>query len=94
MGEAPDGDQTSIVAGTRWRLVSTQGGKPMVSSVVLSEQEARETLEIEADIHEKWGWTVTRGEEVVVCRKLTPERMVERVLTIRAAGPLDDSILD
>lgn len=81
-------------AGARYRLVTTQGGKPHVSSVVLSEEEARRDLDIEADIHEKFGWIVTRGDEVVVCRKLTPERMVERVLTIRKAGPLDDAILD
>lgn len=88
MGSAQDG------VGTRYRLVTTQGGKPHVSSVVMSEEEARRDLDTEADIHEKFGWTVTRGEEVVVCRKLTKERMVERVLTIRKAGPLDDAILD
>jgi uncharacterized protein (DUF849 family) len=86
--------ETENVVGTRYRLVSTQGGKPHVSSVVLSEEEAREMLDIEEDIHRKWGWTVTRGEDVLVCRKLTDTRMVERVLTIRRSGPLDDAILD
>ena len=87
MGEAKS-------AGTRWRLVSTQGGKPHVSSVVLSEEEARDHLDIEEKIHRDWGWTVTRGEDVVVCRKLTRERVIERVITIRESGPLDDAILD
>lgn len=79
-------------AGERWRLVTTQGVESHVSSVVLSEEEARQQLDIEADVHRKFGWTVTRGEDVVVARRMGERGLIERVVTIRVSGPLDDAV--
>lgn len=57
---------------TRWRLVTEQDGNPpQVSTVVLSEEEAREQLAGEALLHSMAGWAVTVGVDVIVCRKLT-----------------------
>jgi hypothetical protein len=55
---------------TRWRLVDEQNGNTHVSTVVLSEEEAREHLHIEADLHSLAGWVVTEGLDIVVCRRI------------------------
>lgn len=72
--------------GTRFRLVDTQGGKRHVSTVVLSEAEAAESLEAEASLHRMAGWRVTVGEGVVVCRK----GVIERVIEVQAFDPHND----
>lgn len=57
------------MTGARWRLVSETGDSgPQVSSVVLSEDEAREQLAGEAFLHSLAGWAVTPGDNVIVCR--------------------------
>ena len=84
----------SVEPGSRWRIVTTQGTKAHVSSVVLSEEEAREHLDLEAGIHEKFGWIVTRGADVVVARKRVAKGLLERVLTIRETDPFDDHVSD
>jgi hypothetical protein len=63
-----------------------------VHSIVLNEEEARESLEMEAFMHEKGGWTVTRGDDVVVARTIIRDKMVERVITMRESSPLDDVV--
>lgn len=57
---------------TRWRLVDEQsnGSGPHVSTIVLSEEESREQLHAEAQMHSLAGWVVTEGLDVVVCRRL------------------------
>ncbi len=93
MGDAKDSASASARSpGTRWRLVTTQGLQDHVSTVVLSEEEAREHLEIEADIHERFGREVSRGEEAVVCRKYTDRGLIERTVTIRESTWSQDEI--
>lgn len=77
----------------RWRLVETQnGGVEHIHSVVLSEEEAREHLLLEASMHEHGGWTVTVGinldgePDVVIARRPN----VERIVTCREYDPLTD----
>lgn len=63
---------------TRWRLVTkTAGRHEHVSSVVLSEEEAVESLDVERLMHEQSGWTVTPGENLIVCRRGDLTRVVE-----------------
>lgn len=80
------------MTGKRYRLVSTQGAEDHVNSVVLSEEEAREYLQVEADIHENFGWEVTRGEDVVVARKYTERGLIERTVTIRESDWSQDEV--
>jgi hypothetical protein len=84
----------------RWRLVETQNGGPEhIHSVVLSEDEAREALLLEASMHERGGWLVTVGinidgePDVVIARRLRSARKpgpVERIVTVREYDPLED----
>lgn len=74
------------MTGDRYRLVYTGKGKTHVSSVVLSREEVKESLDAEADLHQIFGWTVTRGDNIVVCRRGGSER----VITVRHSTPLDD----
>lgn len=66
---------------SRWRLVDAQsnGTGPHVSTVVLSEEEAVESLALEALMHRMAGWTVTEGDDVIVCRRGALVRTVQRV---------------
>lgn len=72
--------------GERFRLVYTTKNERHVSSVVLGHEEAQEMLTAEAQVHELFGWTVTRGDDLVVCRK----RKRVRVIEIARFTPLDD----
>ena len=83
----------------RWRLVETQNGGPEgIHSVVMSEDEAREALLLEASMHERGGWLVTVGintegdPDVVIARRLRGKRggPVERIVTVREFDPLED----
>lgn len=78
---------------TRWRLVSEQAGNvPQVSSVVLSEQEAREQLIAEAALHSMAGWAVTPGVGVIVCRKVVgPNAGLVRVVRAVEFDAMHDS---
>ena len=46
------------MAGKRYRLVTVQNGVEHISSVVLGKEEAADSLIMEAEIHERSGWTV------------------------------------
>lgn len=81
MTNAPD------TVGTRYRLIYRQGGRTHISSVVLGPDEVDEDLAAEADMHALDGWTVTKGDRVIVAR--SPRGQV-RVIEARAFGPLDD----
>jgi len=84
----------------RWRLVETQnGGVEHIHSVVMSEEEARESLLIEAEMHERGGWTVTVGfnlegdpDVLIARREKFPYRRapVERIVTVREYEALAD----
>lgn len=74
------------MSGTRFRLVDTQNGNRHVSTVVLSEVEAVESLEAEATLHRLGGWTVTTGDRLIVCRK----GAIERVIQVQAFDPHND----
>lgn len=86
------------MTGERWRLVGRQNdGQEHVNSIVMNEEEARESLLIEAAIHDRFGWTVTVGlneddePDVVVARKRSRRGFdIIRAITVRAFGPLDD----
>jgi hypothetical protein len=84
---------------TRWRIVGEQNGGPEhVSTVVLTEEEARQSLLVEADLHERFGWTTTLGlnadeePDVLICRKLRrrDRTQIVRAFTIREFDPMDD----
>lgn len=90
----------------RWRMVQRQNDGPeCVSTVVLSEEEAREHLLLEASMHERFGWTVTVGfnlegdPDVVIARtEIGHYRAgiggktgpVERIITAREFAALED----
>lgn len=81
----------------RWRIVGEQNGGPEhVNSIVMNEEEARESLKMEAHIHERFGWTVTLGlnadeePDVVVARKRARGRQIVRAFTVREFDPMDD----
>lgn len=86
------------MTGERWRLVGKQNdGQEHVNTIVLTEEEARQALVVEAEIHERFGWTVTLGlnddeePDVLVCRKRSRRGIdIVRAITVRAFGPLDD----
>jgi hypothetical protein len=63
-----------------------------VHSIVFNQEEARDSLAMEALMHEKGGWEVTWGDDVVVARQIIRDKMVERVITIRESSPLDDVV--
>jgi hypothetical protein len=79
-------------------MVGEQNGGPEhVSTVVLTEEEARQSLLVEAHIHERYGWTVTLGlnvdeePDVLVCRKLKRSGVqIVRAFTVREFDPMDD----
>jgi len=74
---------------SRYRLVTTQNdGAPHVSSVILGEGEVQEHLDLEMSLHQMAGWTVTRGDETVVCRK----GGVTRVISVRASDAMKDTL--
>ena len=79
--------------GQRWRLVSEQaGGAPYVSTIVLSADEVADQLDGEAYLHSITGWAVTRGDNVVVCRKTVGPRVgLVRTISAVAFGPMDDA---
>lgn len=74
------------VTGDRYRLVYTGKGETHVSSVVLAREEVSESLDVEARLHQIFGWTVTRGKNIVICRR----GQNERIITVRHSTPLDD----
>ncbi len=47
--------------GERWRLVTIQNGRRYISSVVLTEDEARDLIVAEGVMHEQTGWRVEWG---------------------------------
>lgn len=69
----------------RYRLVSQQSNAPQphVSDVAMDKHEAAEQLDAEALIHQLSGWTVTRGDNIVVCRRGD----TTRVITIQKGAP-------
>ena len=74
---------------SRYRLVSTQNdGTANVSSVILGEDEVQEHLDLEMSLHQMAGWTVTRGDETVVCRK----GGVTRVISVRVSHAMNDKL--
>ncbi len=82
----------------RWRIVGTQNGGPEhVAPVVLTEEEARDSLAVEAQIHDRYGWTVTEGLnaegdlDVIIARKRARRGIqIVRAFTVREFDPMDD----
>ncbi len=75
-------------SGSRWRMVSTQNDREHVGSIVMSEDEAVDTLDWEANLHTLAGWTVTEGDRLIVARRGPHVRVVE----IREYAPLTDLV--
>ena len=70
------------MTGDRWRLHTRQDGSEHVSSVVLSDQEAREHLALETQLHLWSGWHVDRvvpGSRQVTFRRRGTVRTVHAV---------------
>lgn len=57
------------MAGERYRLVFSQNGRDYISAYPMNLEETLDALDTEASMHEAFGWTVTRGGDVVVARK-------------------------
>lgn len=74
------------MSGERFRLIYGQSGREHTSSVVLSEDEVCDHLEVEAVLHEKTGWVVTRGERLLICRRGNSLRSIEA----KRFDPFDD----
>jgi hypothetical protein len=74
------------MSGDRYRLVYQSKNETHVSSIVLSREEVSESLDSEQQIHQIFGWTVTRNDDVLVCRRGNSER----VITARRSSALDD----
>ena len=84
------------MSGTRFRLVTVQGGREHVSSVLLGRGEVLEHLDAEEDMAHMGGWSITRlhdwGEEFPTLLMLSPRNMVRRIYA-RACTPFDDSVM-
>jgi hypothetical protein len=64
--------------GLRARIVTVQNGHRHVGTVIYTIQEARQQLELEAELHQDWGWQVERFE--------TPEHGLTAVHCYREVG--------
>jgi hypothetical protein len=74
---------------SRYRLVISQNnGATNVSSLLLGEHEVEKHLDLETSMHQLAGWTVTRGDGTVVCRRGT----VTRVVSVRVSHAMDDTL--
>ncbi len=74
-------------ANGRCRIVTTQNDAEHVSSVILTEAEAVESLQVEAELHRLAGWRVSAYPDGVVARR----QGIERVLSIRVSDPFTDT---
>jgi hypothetical protein len=74
------------MTGTRYRIVTTQDGEAHVSSVVLSAEEAQDSLHAEAKLHTAAGWVVTRSKDTLTATR----GETVRVIYPRAFHPLYD----
>lgn len=75
------------MSGERFRFVYSTPNERHVSPIVLSEDEVYDRLDVEVHLHEITGWTVTRGERLIVCRK----GALTRVIEAKHFDPFDDS---
>lgn len=80
------------MTGVRWRLVTRtyQDGQPQeryVSSLVMSEQEAADTLKAERALHTLAGWRVWGDDTRLVCCR----GRVARRLEVLAFLPAEDT---
>lgn len=73
--------------GKRYRLVYKSEREHHVSSVVLSQDEITDHLDAEAHLHELTGWSVTRGDLLIVCRRGDSLRVIEA----KSFDPFDDT---
>lgn len=84
---------STVTAGLRYRLVTRDlaTDEEHVSTVVLSEDEAEEHLELEAMLHEQTAWEVTRVESSdYLPLILASRRGKTRVIFARCYSPLND----
>lgn len=82
------------MSGERWRMVNYQDGVRTVSSVVLSEEEAREGIEVEWLLHDASGWTtiIREPDRLLVQRKRSRDgRLVKREIVVERFAPETDT---
>lgn len=74
--------------GERYRLVEVRPdrGDEEIRPVVLNYEEAQESLDAEAFMHEMTGWQVTRGDDLVVCSRGSARRIIQ----MRKYEPMSD----
>ena len=76
-----------MTAGTRLRAVTDQDGERHTGAIVLAPDEAASYLHVEADLHERAGWSVVRFERAIVCLR----GGVTRRIWLRTLNPMEDS---
>lgn len=82
----------------RWRIVGQQNGGPEhISTIVLTQEEAMESLLMEAEMHRRFGWTVTLGHDddgevdVVICSKVVRRGVrITRAFRVREFDAMHD----
>lgn len=80
-----------MTPGARYRMVTTQGLSRHVSSVVMSEEEALEHLDMEAYMHQAAGWDVSLSGSMLVAHKLGESGVLTRTIAIEKFSPMGDS---
>lgn len=81
------------MTGERWRVAIIQGDDPFVSPVVMSADEAKEQVALEAQMHEDFGWSVIRrGDTECECHGLVGDAAgIVRTVTALAFDPMSDT---
>lgn len=76
------------MSGERWRLVTIQNGRRHTSSVILTEDEARESVTAEGVMHEQTGWAVEWGPGRITA--LSRNRTVLRTVSAEMFDAMTD----
>ena len=76
----------TTASGNRYRLVTEQSGREHVSSLVLSAEEAQESLLAEAWLHDVHGWAVERYPSMIRAER----DGIVRWIWASAREPLED----
>ncbi len=87
--------EPTAAVGLRYRIATLQDGREHVSTVVLNEAEALESLDMEAHLHEAFGgWTVDRitgAGGYLVAVRATNTAGVRRYVYARSFSPMHDT---
>lgn len=78
------------MSGQRFRLLTEQENGPLasshLSSVILNEEEAQQSLNIERMMHQWAGWAVEIHDGKIVCKR----NSVTRTITIKSFDAMND----